>query len=69
MRKVSEELEAWTSGIQMSLPADDGQPPPAGFFRFASPERGRERPKSGGQDVRAPYRFDWSSLSAKDLEH
>jgi hypothetical protein len=40
--KVSEKLEAWTSGIEKGLTADDGQPPPAGSFRFASLERGRE---------------------------
>jgi hypothetical protein len=32
--EVSEELEAFTSGIEKSLTADDGQHPPAGSFRF-----------------------------------
>jgi hypothetical protein len=34
VRKVSEELEAWTSGIQKSLTADERQHPPAGSFSF-----------------------------------
>ena len=32
--EISEELEAFTSGIEKSLAADEGQHPPAGSFRF-----------------------------------
>jgi hypothetical protein len=35
--EVSEELEAFTSGIEKSLTADDGQHPPAGSFRLPEP--------------------------------